>query len=70
MTISRSARRWDTSNKDRLREMALAAVEERAAYTRSRMECMGCGMTWNSIHQLGCDDIECPRCGSKNSVRV
>lgn len=55
---------------------ALAAAEEvadeepNAVWDASIVECLGCGeYQWVAVHPLNCDNLECPRCGSRDTVR-
>lgn len=35
----------------------------------SLAECLACGHTWIGVHPLDCPPLECPACGSKDTVR-
>ena len=32
-------------------------------------ECLQCGAEWRGVWPLGCCDLECPECGSTDTVR-
>jgi Zn finger protein HypA/HybF involved in hydrogenase expression len=32
-------------------------------------ECLDCGKEWVAVFPLGAGDLECPQCGSDNTVR-
>lgn len=32
-------------------------------------ECLACGDSWVGVWPLGADDLVCPRCNSKDTVR-
>lgn len=32
-------------------------------------ECLDCGREWVAVWPLAADDLECPDCGSQNTVR-
>lgn len=32
-------------------------------------ECLACGKEWMAVWPIGCADLECPGCGSTDTVR-
>jgi len=37
---------------------------------QSKAECLDCLHVWEAVHPLAADDLECPNCYSKNTIRV
>jgi predicted RNA-binding Zn-ribbon protein involved in translation (DUF1610 family) len=38
-------------------------------WVTSHAECLTCGHIWIAVHPLNADDLECPQCGSTDTVR-
>ena len=32
-------------------------------------ECLDCGYEWTAVHPLAADNLQCPKCGSSDTVR-
>lgn len=39
-------------------------------HTISSSECMDCHMIWVEIHEVACEYMKCPYCGSADTIRV
>jgi len=40
-----------------------------APWCNGPCECLQCGKEWMGVWPLACDDLECPECGSRDTVR-